>query len=53
MVVHAGVIRGALARVLGHRPGALAFEVAPLSVTRLRVGPDGPVAVIETNRIPA
>lgn len=51
LVVHAGVIRAALALVLGHRPAGLAFEIAPLSVTRLRVGPEGPVAVIETNRV--
>lgn len=51
LVVHAGVIRAALALVLGHRPAGLAFEVAPLSVTRLRVGEDGPVSVIEANRV--
>lgn len=51
LVVHAGVIRAALAKVTGHVPGGLAFEVANLSVTRLRCGPDGPVSVIEVNRI--
>ncbi len=50
LVVHAGVIRSALALVIGSVPGALAFEVAPLSLTRLRCGADGPVSVIEVNR---
>lgn len=50
LVVHAGVIRAALAHVLGDRPAALCFEIAPLSLTRLRVGAQGPFAVIETNR---
>lgn len=51
LVVHAGVIRAALALVLGAVPAALTFEVAPLSLTRLRVGPQGPFAVIDTNRV--
>jgi len=51
LVVHAGVIRAALARVTGHVPGGLTFEIANLSVTRLRCGPDGPVSVIEVNRL--
>lgn len=50
LVVHAGVIRAALGFVTGHGPGGLAFEVAHLSVTRLRCGPDGPLSVIEVNR---
>lgn len=50
LVVHAGVVRAALALVTGHVPGALAFEVATLSVTRLRCGRDGPVAVIGVNQ---
>ncbi len=50
LVVHAGVVRAALALVTGHVPGALAFEVATLSVTRLRCGLDGPVAVIGVNQ---
>lgn len=53
LVVHAGVIRAALGLVLGSRPAALCFEIGTLSVTRLRVGPDGPVSVIETNRVPS
>lgn len=50
LVVHAGVIRAALALVIGSVPGALAFEVATLSVTRLRCGAEGPVSVVEVNR---
>ncbi|WP_254701720.1 histidine phosphatase family protein [Roseovarius sp. THAF27] len=50
LVVHAGVIRAALGFVTGHAPGGLAFEVAHLSVTRLRCGPDSPLSVIEVNR---
>ncbi len=51
LVVHAGVIRAALALVLGTRPPALSFEVAPLSVTRLRVGAQGPFSVIDAGRV--
>lgn len=50
LVVHAGVIRAALALVTGTVPGGLVFEVANLSVTRLRCGPEGPLSVIEVNR---
>lgn len=50
LIVHAGVIRAALGFVTGHGPGGLAFEVAHLSITRLRCGPDGPLSVIEVNR---
>lgn len=35
IVAHAGTVRAALALALGHIPAALAFDVAPLSVTRL------------------
>lgn len=63
-VVHAGTIRAALGQVLGQESGqepgkepghvvgdvwrGLAFEVAPLSVTRLRCHPQG-VSIIATN----
>lgn len=50
LVVHAGVIRAALALVTGTVPGGLVFEVANLSVTRLRCGPQGPLSVVEVNR---
>lgn len=36
VVAHAGTVRAGLALALGSVPDALAFEVAPLSVTRLR-----------------
>jgi len=36
IVAHAGTVRAGLALALGTVPAALAFEVAPLSVTRLR-----------------
>ena len=36
VVAHAGTVRAALALALGDVPVALAFEVAPLSVTRVR-----------------
>lgn len=50
LVVHAGVIRAALALVMGYVPGGLCFEIANLSVTRLGCGPDGPLSVSEVNR---
>ncbi|MFZ5964825.1 histidine phosphatase family protein [Thalassococcus sp. BH17M4-6] len=50
LVVHAGIVRAALAQVLAHRPAAMAFEVSNLSVTRLRVGAKGAFSVIEANR---
>ena len=39
IVAHAGVIRAALALALDTIPGALAFEIAPLSLTELRFLP--------------
>lgn len=39
VVAHAGTVRASLALALGDVPAALAFEVAPLSVTRLRCLP--------------
>ncbi|VDS08688.1 bifunctional RNase H/acid phosphatase [Paracoccus haematequi] len=41
VVAHAGTVRAGLALALGDIPAALAFEVAPLSLTRLRCLPDG------------
>ena len=49
LVVHAGVIRAALSQVTGLLSAGLAFEVATLSATRLRCGPEGPVSVIGAN----
>ena len=36
VVAHAGTVRAGLALAIGSVPAALAFEVAPLSLTRLR-----------------
>lgn len=41
VVAHAGTVRAGLALALGSAPAALAFEVAPLSLTRLRCHPGG------------
>jgi alpha-ribazole phosphatase len=35
IVAHAGTVRAALSMALGHRVAGLAFEVAPLSVTKI------------------
>ena len=51
VVAHAGTVRAALALALGAPAAALAFEVAPLSVTRLRRVPGG-FAVICANCLP-
>ncbi|SMX36925.1 histidine phosphatase family protein [Maliponia aquimaris] len=48
VVAHAGTVRAALALALGTVPPALAFEVAPLSLTRLRVY-EGGLSVMSTN----
>ncbi|MCV2892062.1 histidine phosphatase family protein [Lentibacter sp. XHP0401] len=52
LVVHAGIVRAAIGLTLGQMGVAMSFEVAPLSVTRLRVGPDGPVSVMNVNETP-
>lgn len=41
VVAHAGVVRAALARAMGDVAGALAFQVAPLSLTRIIAAPGG------------
>jgi alpha-ribazole phosphatase len=48
VVAHAGTVRAGLALALGAVPAALAFEVAPLSVTRLRCL-DGAFSVVCVN----
>jgi alpha-ribazole phosphatase len=48
VVAHAGTVRAGLALALGVVPAALAFEVAPLSVTRLRCL-DGAFSVVCVN----
>ena len=41
VVAHAGTVRAALARACGSVPAALAFQIAPLSLTRIIVAPGG------------
>ncbi|NBC88562.1 MAG: histidine phosphatase family protein [Alphaproteobacteria bacterium] len=53
VVAHAGTIRAALAVALGANGPALGFEVAPLSVTRLRLLPSGEFSIGCTNWRPA
>lgn len=48
VVAHAGTVRAALGLVLGELPVGLGFEVAPLSVTRLRCF-EGGISVVATN----
>ncbi|TQS72905.1 histidine phosphatase family protein [Rhodobacteraceae bacterium] len=52
IVAHAGTVRAALAYALGHVPPALAFEVRPLSITRILILPDGQSVIHEVNRCP-
>jgi len=53
VIAHAGTIRAALALALGANGPALAFEIAPLSVTRLRLLPSGDFSITCTNWRPA
>ncbi|MFP3921091.1 MAG: histidine phosphatase family protein [Dichotomicrobium sp.] len=53
VVAHAGTIRAALALALGGSGPALGFEIAPLSITRLRLLPSGNFAIACTNWRPA
>jgi alpha-ribazole phosphatase len=49
IVAHAGTVRAALAMALGSVSAALAFDISPLSVTRLRALPGGNWAVLSVN----
>lgn len=49
VVAHAGTVRAALALALGTVPAALGFEIAPLSLTRLRCLP-GAFSIIGVNQ---
>jgi len=51
VVAHAGTVRAGLAMALGRVPAALAFEVEPLSVTRLRCLP-GVFSIVCVNDVP-
>ncbi len=53
IVAHAGTVRAGLALALGSVPQALAFEVAPLSLTRIRALPGGGWAIGAVNWTPA
>lgn len=50
VVAHAGVVRAGLALALGQVPGALTFQVAPLSLTRILALPGGGWSIVEVNR---
>lgn len=52
LVAHAGTIRAALGYALGAVPAALAFEIAPLSLTRITVLADGQSIVRSVNERP-
>ncbi|MCV2867759.1 histidine phosphatase family protein [Defluviimonas sp. WL0002] len=49
VVAHAGIVRAGLAHALSSPSTALAFEVAPLSVTRLRPLAGGGFSIISVN----
>lgn len=49
VTAHAGTVRAALAHATGSVEGALCFQVAPLSLTHLHVGPRGHWSVAEVN----
>lgn len=51
LVAHAGVARASIALATGAIPAALSFEISPLSLTRLRVGPTGVFSVIAVNEV--
>ncbi len=53
IVAHAGTVRAALALALGAVPPALAFEVAPLSLTQLRAAPGAGWSIGAVNWGPA
>lgn len=52
IVAHAGTVRAALALALGSVEAGLAFDVEPLSITRLRAFPDGKWAILSVNWTP-
>ncbi len=51
VVAHAGTIRAALALAIGSASAALAFQIAPLSLTRIVALPGGGWSVAEVNRV--
>jgi len=50
IIAHAGTIRAALGQALAAPEAGLAFEIAPLSATRIRVFPDGSRGIAFVNR---
>jgi alpha-ribazole phosphatase len=51
IVAHAGPIRVALAQALGSVATGLAFQIGPLSLTRLYGVPQGPWSIASVNRV--
>lgn len=49
VTAHAGTVRAALAHATGSPAGALSFQVAPLSLSRFQIGPQGHWSVAEVN----
>ena len=52
VVAHAGTVRAALSLALGEVSAGLAFEVDPLSITRIRCLPGGAMSVAAVNWSP-
>ncbi len=50
VVAHAGTIRAALSLALGDEAAGLAFEIAPLSLTRVKALGEGHWSIAEVNR---
>lgn len=53
LIAHAGIARAALSLALASEGAGLAFEIAPLSFTRIRLLPDGQIAIGCVNQLPA
>ena len=52
IVAHAGTVRAAIAHATASVPGALAFQIAPLSLTTFTMeAPNGPWSVASVNRV--
>lgn len=49
VIAHAGVIRAALAWFFEDPSAGLSFEIANLSVTRLRMSQNGPISIMSVN----
>ncbi|MCB2127785.1 MAG: histidine phosphatase family protein [Rhodobacteraceae bacterium] len=50
VVAHAGTVRAAIALANGSLASALSYEIAHLSMTRLRAAPDGRWSIVFVNR---